>query len=581
MSEAVALTPEAAGCIVHLGKSRAEPGIYQAPLVSAAHHPQHGALSVCQLGWDDDWALFAPQETILVVIDLSSLQVPLEELFKRARARFKNAAVLVCDPDGQQSSAAFALGASDVVVSPTAEALHRRMESAMDHQRRAVTHRRERDALRSELVALSDRVARDTLTGLYTRSAFLFELDRALARARRQNSMLAVIYFDLDGFKAVNDDHGHQTGDHLLRWLAESLDEQFRYEDCLGRMGGDEFALLIEGVTNPMQAYASAQKIRELFADEVVIGKRPLVLDVSVGISMCPKTADAMALLSHADVAMYAAKKRPQEGKIRFFDAHLEAQLIAREGCRLRLESKLNRGDCSFALQPVFDYHRCELNAVEALFRWPYSETTQEVVEFAERHGLSQKLDLLMLEQAIAAFLDLRSRAPNYKRLHVNASVLSLDRRYIEHVTALLKTYSLAAGQLCVEVTETALTQDYEQLAKDLRSLRLVGVELALDDFGTGYASLRYLRDLAFGSMKLDRELVSMISQDHKSRALCQASIDMARSLDIKVTGEGVENSDQFALLREMGCDYAQGYYLAKPSSVEAIVAAGPLEFVY
>ncbi len=581
MSEAVALAPESAGCIVHLGKSRTEPGIYQDALFSAALDTQLGTHPIGQLGWDDDWGLFAPDQAVLVLIDLSSLEAPLEEVFKRVRSQFEEAALLVCDPDGQQTSAALSLGASDVVVTPSPEALRRRIESAMDHHRRAVVHLRERDALRSELVALSDRVARDALTGLYTRSAFLSEVDRALARARRQNTMLAVIYFDLDGFKAVNDDHGHEVGDHVLRWFAESLYEQFRSEDCLGRMGGDEFVLLIEGVTNPVHAYASAKKIRDLFIHDVVIDEQPLDLDASVGISMFPKSTDSQALISHADVAMYAAKKRPEEGKIRFFDARLEAQLIAREGCRLRLETKLNRGICSLALQPVFDYHRSELNAVEALFRWPYSETTQEVVEFAERHGISQKLDLLMLEHSITAFLDLRARAPNFKRLHVNASVLSLDRRYIEQVTHLMRAHSLSAGQLCIEVTETALTQDYEQLATDLRRLRLVGVELALDDFGTGYASLRYLRDLSFGSMKLDRELVSMIGQDHKSRALCQASIDMARSLDITVTGEGVENSDQFGLLREMGCDYAQGYYLAKPSSVEAIAAAGPLEFVY
>ncbi len=580
MSEAVQAFDEAAACLVHIAEDHSTSGAYLDALHAVSMDAPEQCYRVVQLGWHDDWVIFAPDSPTLVLIDFSVLRVPPPQALSRVRDAFADAAILVADPDGERAVQALAHGADELISEATVTEMGLRMRTAMEARRRCVFREREQDDLRAELVSLSDRTQRDVLTGLYSRSAFLSEVDRALSRARRLNTMLAVVYFDLDGFKGVNDSHGHDVGDLVLRWFAQSLLEQFRSEDCLGRMGGDEFVLLLEDVANPIQAYASAKKIRDLFCKELIIADLPMELDASIGISMYPKSPDSQALISHADMAMYAAKKRPEEGKIRFFDARLEAQLIAREGCRLRLEGKLDRGSCSLALQPVYDFSRAALTAVEALFRWPFSESTQEVVEFAERHGLSQRLDLLMLESSVRAFVRLRRSAPHYQRLHVNASVLSLDRHYIEQVALLLRDSGLNPSQLCVEVTETALTQDYDQLAKDLRTIRTMGVELALDDFGTGYASLRYLRDLSFGSLKLDRELVGKIGQDHRSRALCQASIDMARSLQIKVVGEGVENSDQFSLLKEMGCDYAQGYFLARPSSPEVLAASDPLEFI-
>ncbi|MEM1436158.1 MAG: bifunctional diguanylate cyclase/phosphodiesterase [Pseudomonadota bacterium] len=557
------------------------PSLYLDVLETLPLDHRLGLHTRCRLSWDDDWSLFASETPVLILLDLDDLSVPLATALRRVQERFEESAILVATADAALGAQAIARGADELITDVTAHETGLRLQTAIESHSRSLGHRREHSELRAELISLSARTQRDALTGLYTRSAFLSQVDRALSRARRLNTMVAVVYFDLDGFKTVNDSHGHHAGDAVLSWFAQALLEQFRCEDCLGRMGGDEFVLLLEDLEHPIHAFASAKKIRKLLQGELVIEDVLMELDASVGISMYPKSPDTQALISHADMAMYAAKKRPEDGKVRFFDARLEAQLIARESCRLRLEGKLARRRCSLALQPLYDYESGQLNSVEALFRWPFSETTQEVIEFAERQGFIQRLDMQMLEEAIKAFQKLRKKAPHYQKLHVNASVLSLDIHYREQVVRLLDTHLMDPAQLCIEVTETALSQDYEQLAKDLRGLRKLGLELALDDFGTGYASLRYLRDLSFHSLKLDRELVSKIGDDHRCRALCHASIDMAKSLQIKVTGEGVESSDQFSLLREMGCDFAQGYYLARPSSPEALANSDPLEFVF
>ncbi|MFK7913300.1 MAG: EAL domain-containing protein, partial [Pseudomonadales bacterium] len=192
-------------------------------------------------------------------------------------------------------------------------------------------------------------------------------------------------------------------------------------------------------------------------------------------------------------------------------------------------------------------------------------------IHFAEQNGLVMELDLQMLRQAIQDFCEIADLNAKRWQLNVNASALSLNRRYIESLHTLIRGTALRSSQICIEVTETALADNYDEMLSVIKLLRQTGFHVALDDFGTGYSSLKYLRELGCDYLKLDRELVNDIGRDNAARALCKSAIDMAHVLDIAVIGEGVEDSDQLHLLEEMGCDFAQGYYLARPGDLSQI----------
>jgi diguanylate cyclase (GGDEF)-like protein/PAS domain S-box-containing protein len=410
------------------------------------------------------------------------------------------------------------------------------------------------------------RLARyDSLTGLPNRPFFMESLDQTLLRAERRRGRVALVFIDVDGFKAVNDSFGHAAGDVLLRGLAERLRACTRKTDTVARIGGDEFTVLVEDLGRADDAAIVAQGLLEQLARPCSVGDREVTITASVGISVFPDDGtDGGTLLRNADLAMYRAK---QEGKnaYRFFTATMSER--ARE--RMILQSSLRRAvdEEQFELfyQPVV--HGAGAQSLEALIRWRHPErglvSPAEFIPVAEEGGLILTLGAWVLRTATTFAQHL---ARSDVRVAVNLSARQfLDPDLVKTVESALAGSGLAPGRLEIEVTESALMSDAEEVRQRLEHLRSIGLELTLDDFGSGYSSLGYLKRFRFHRIKIDRTFVRDLPADGDSAAIVDAILAMAKSLGLDVVAEGVENEEQLRFLEDRGCRAFQGYYFSHP----------------
>jgi diguanylate cyclase (GGDEF)-like protein/PAS domain S-box-containing protein len=410
------------------------------------------------------------------------------------------------------------------------------------------------------------RLARyDSLTGLPNRSFFMESLNQTLLRAERRRGRLALVFIDLDGFKAVNDSFGHAAGDLLLRSLADRLRSSTRKSDTVARIGGDEFTVIVEDLGRADDAAVVAQGLLEQLARPCSLGDRDVTITVSVGISVFPEDgADAGTLLRNADLAMYRAK---QEGKnsYRFFTASMSER--ARE--RMILQGSLRRaveaGQFELHYQPVV--HGGAAPSLEALIRWRHPEKglvfPAEFIPAAEEGGLILTLGAWVLRTATSFAQGL---ARSDVRVAVNLSARQfLDPDLVKTVESALEESGLPPGRLELEVTESALMSDAAEVSQRLEHLRSIGLELTLDDFGSGYSSLGYLKRFRFHRIKIDRTFVADLPKDGDSAAIVDAILAMAKSLGLDVVAEGVENVEQLRFLEDRGCRAFQGYYFSRP----------------
>jgi diguanylate cyclase len=423
----------------------------------------------------------------------------------------------------------------------------------------------------------------DTLTGLANRALFLDRLDHALRRAERDRTAVAVVFCDLDGFKAVNDALGHAVGDALLVRVAERLRGALRAGDTLARLGGDEFAVLVErGADAGVVAHTLLAALRTPFH----LGGRTVTVSASIGVAGTdPATEPVTAgtLLHRADVAMYAVKASGRSD----VRTHSPALDIAR-----RDEPALHRafaaavqdggagGDPDAGIravyQPVVDPATGRIGALEALARWTHegAPVSPEVfVPIAEQTGLSEQLTALMLEQA-GAQLAAWNAALEHRRLRVavniNPTELS-DRGLPGRIAALVARHRLAPGQLILEMTESAATNRPEDAVDVLLRLRATGVRIALDDFGTGYSTLARLSSTPVDTVKIDRFFVADIDHDVRQKRFLVGLLELTRHLGVRTVAEGVERAGQLRELRRLGCDLVQGHLIARPAAPEEL----------
>ena len=413
----------------------------------------------------------------------------------------------------------------------------------------------------------------DSLTGLPNRSFFLDTLERTLSRAGRQRTRSALVFLDLDGFKAVNDGLGHAAGDTVLQTMAERLRAGTRTSDLVARIGGDEFTVLLQNLSRADDAALVARGLLDRLAKTCRTENHDVTLSASAGISVYPEDGtDADTLLRNADLAMYRAK---QEGKntYRFFTAEMSERALERMLLLDSLRSALERDEFEIVYLPVL--HKDQAPSLEALLRWRHPKlglvAPASFIAQAEESGLMLPIGAGVLRGATRFAASLAQRDV---RVVVNLTARQFQQPgLVDSVREALEASSLEASRLELDLTEAAVMTEGEEVTERLRQLRRLGVQLALDDFGTGYFSIRRIRDLGFRRLKIDRSLITELPAGAEQAMQVEAILALGRSLGLEVVAEGVETEAQRAFLESKGCTGLQGYLLSPPLAAADVPA--------
>lgn len=415
----------------------------------------------------------------------------------------------------------------------------------------------------------------DDLTNLPNRALLRERLQRELAHSQRNESKLALLFLDLDRFKSVNDTLGHEGGDQLLRVAADRLRACVRDCDTVARLGGDEFVVLLTGLENPQQAAMIARQILAVLAQPFQINGAECFIGASIGVSVFPADGSVAGdLLKHADIAMYRAKAAGR-GRYVFFADSMDVEQRARARMEHELRQAIARNQMAVHYQPRIGLHDGRLLGAEALLRWNHPELGHvppaTFIPLAEELGLIDEIGSWVMHRACEQFAAWQTAGYAFGTLAVNVS----GRQFkTDNLTAVvqqaLDSCGLAARTLEIEVTEGILIDDIESVIGVLYQLKAIGVSVALDDFGTGYSSMAYLRRLPIDVLKIDQSFVRELADDEGARSIVKAIIAMAHALHKSVVAEGVESLAQAALLREWGCEEAQGYYFSHPLAASA-----------
>jgi diguanylate cyclase (GGDEF)-like protein len=441
-------------------------------------------------------------------------------------------------------------------------------------------------ALALDNIALRERLEHDafydSLTGLANRSLLTDRTQHALSRIGRGEGGVAVLLLDVDAFKTVNDSLGHAAGDRVLREVASRLRSCLREGDTAARLGGDEFAVMLEEHdASPLPtAELVAQRILDALRNPIALSSTELFVSASIGIAIGSGAEHVDELLSHADVAMYAAKR---SGKSRFsvFEPGLRTDVVERLELETDLRRALEAGHFVLHYQPIVRLGTREPVAFEALIRWKHPRLglvpPDRFIPLAEETGLIVPLGRWVLEEACQQVQRWQQIFPHGAALsmHVNVAARQLrEPGFVADVQAALARAGARPESLVLEVTENALVYRSEGVLACLHDLREMGVHLALDDFGTGYSSLAYLRDLPFDSVKVDKAFVSGVVGNAQREALVRAIVSLSDALSLEAIPEGVETTDEAIGLQRLGCKLAQGYYFARPADAATIEQA-------
>jgi diguanylate cyclase (GGDEF)-like protein len=438
-----------------------------------------------------------------------------------------------------------------------------------------------------ELSALRDASRRlaadafvDRLTGLATRSHFLDRVEEARGRSRQTGLTVAVMFVDVDRFAAVNDSLGYAQGDRLLASAGDRIRKVLRQGDIAARVGGDEFAVLCEGVGGRDEPVAVAERIALALTPPFVLDGREVFVSASVGISLdWGEPVPAEDLLLDAAAAVRQARERGR-GRWELFDQALRDAAVRRMETRSALYRALDRNELCLHYQPVVSSATRQPIGVEALVRWEHPDLglvpPDQFVPVAEETGLIVPIGSWVLRHSCSQLADWQRRLslPEGFRVSVNLSAAQLQEpALVGEVADVVADTGVGATSLTLEITESMLLEDAETLIATLRTLRTTGVSIAVDDFGTGWSALSYLKRLPLDVIKVDRSFVAGLLTVRADRAIADAVVGVARALDLDAVAEGVETAEQFEAVRDLGCTAAQGFYFSRPLPAEHVEA--------
>jgi diguanylate cyclase (GGDEF)-like protein len=417
----------------------------------------------------------------------------------------------------------------------------------------------------------------DALTLLPNRFLSLDRLSQMLNEAERNEEKTAVLFLDLDDFKKVNDSLGHEVGDKLLIEAANRLNLAVRKEDTVGRLGGDEFIVLLRALNDDHNAMDISENLLRVFREPFQIDGRELILTVSIGIAIYPENGNcASDLLRNADSAMYQAKALGRN-TYSFFTEEMNVIMIRRFEIEEQMHGALERNEFEVYYQPQFNVRDGRLIGAEALLRWHNptlgNVSPDEFIPIAEQTGLIVPIGKFVIEQALNFLKKWQTKHQQNYTIAVNLSPRQFrDQELISFIKQSLSDANISPDNLEFEITEGVLMIGKSYIDAALLELHKLGIKLSMDDFGTGYSSLSYLRQYAFDVLKVDRSFINGITVNKEDCDLVKATIAMAHSLGLLVVAEGVEMKEQLTLLDKLGCDFVQGYYFSRPIPAEELI---------
>ncbi len=419
----------------------------------------------------------------------------------------------------------------------------------------------------------------DVLTRLPSRAFFIRKMEAALDRKdQNEATWVAVLFVDLDDFKGINDSLGHEAGDQLLTAVAERLSRVLRPGDVLARFGGDEFSILLPGIVDEQQAVKVAGRLAEALLAPLVVAGVPRHVSASVGLRLSgPRDVDVDpgTMLRDADIAMYRAKQLGK-GRCEVFDVSMREAAVERLDFEHGLRGALERDEFRLVFQPVVSLVDRRVSGVEALLRWHHPVqgviAPMRFIPLIERNGLIVPIGAWVLQEACRQFV---SWDHGKLTLAVNVSVRQLaSNGFVDVVQGVIDESGIAPERLCLEITETSTTEDLDCLVQVLDELKTLGVRIAIDDFGVGYASLRQLRTrIPIDILKIDRSFIAGMTNDRGDATIVEGIIRLAHALGLQVVAEGIETSEQAAILEAWDCQSGQGYLFAKPIDGDEIAA--------
>ena len=435
-------------------------------------------------------------------------------------------------------------------------------ENSLENQVRLRTNE-----LENANIQLQQYAYQDGLTDLPNRRYFYEKLQSLVSI---KGMKFALIFIDLDGFKEVNDSLGHDYGDLLLHQVATRLQSCITTKDTVARLGGDEFTLILEGVNSPDEASKIAEAVKSSLMQSIKVKKETVYVTASIGLTFFP--ADGLTveeLVRRADQAMYLSKNKGRN-RYEFFSYAIEEKATEKRRLIEEIRTAIVKNQFELFYQPIFSIDGKSVPKAEALIRWNHPERgligPNEFIPVAEKNGLINDIGQWVKSQAIQDTVQFNVLSKKTIQVSVNTSPLEIDRAgcWVDEWIVASKKYQLPANTILIEVTENTLMDPDSSIQRQLKRLSTINIDIAIDDFGVGYSSLAYLQRLDIDILKIDRSFINDIESNDNSIALVKAIITMAHNLDVMVVAEGVETQKQYDLLKQLACDYIQGYIFSK-----------------